>query len=193
MKSGQGRLGVKNPKYRKLYKITDRQNRTRAGHENQTQWFPGEWVVPEPNRYLVWHTGPGPSCCTDKVLHAYQTPYHAALFNNTGPDIHPARLWIAQGIVVDERVDKVGCSRLRVVRQMKMPRITTGQKREFLKYLVNKADRLALNVAYEKSELGYRFFSGSYAGSIVSVLTMLNGHRNITIPLSVWGRFFKTK
>ncbi len=107
----------------KLYKITDKNGRTRAGFDNETQW--GENIAHKAE-------GKGQELCTDKVIHAYTDPYLAVFFNPIGGGYNTKtmQLWEAKGKVVAKASDKVGCKQLTTIKKIPIPKITTDQKVE---------------------------------------------------------------
>ena len=107
----------------KLYKITDKDGKTRAGHSNETQW--GENVTHKAEVR-------GKELCTNEVIHAYTDPYLAVFFNPIGGSYNEEtmHLWEAKGRVCSRGVDKVGCKTLTTVRRIPKPSITREQRVE---------------------------------------------------------------
>ena len=102
----------------KLYKLTNELGQT----YNKTQWGEG-----------VEHTasGRGP-LCADGWLHAYTHPLLAVLLNPIHAGIKRSQLWEAEGEVgAEDHGLKVGCTRLRTVRQIPVPEVTTEQRVRF--------------------------------------------------------------
>jgi hypothetical protein len=99
----------------KLYKLTDRNGQTR----NRTQWGEG-----------VEHTASGEGdLCGPGWLHAYTHPLLAVLLNPGHADIREPILWEADGDVgkTDHGLE-VGCTRLKTIKQIPLPKITTEQR-----------------------------------------------------------------
>ena len=117
----------------KLYKITDKDSRTRG----VCQW--GENVTHKA-------TTKGNELCTDQVIHAYTDPYLAVLFNPIGGGYDPKTmlLWEAKGRIVATNVDKVGCKSLTTIKQIDKPHFTIEQ-------LVTIAIKCAMEIYPEKS------------------------------------------
>lgn len=98
----------------KLYKLTNRCHQTR----NFTQWGEG-----------VEHTAPGgDGMCNKNWLHAYTDPYLAVLMNPLHAAIIDPVLWEAEGDVGTDNGTKVGCTRLKTIKQIPLPEITTEQR-----------------------------------------------------------------
>ena len=102
----------------KLYKLTDRNNRTR----NNTQW--GKNVT-----YIT--RGDSESLCNGSWIHAYRDPYLALLMNPAHANFKHPHLWEADGTIGLEKADKVGCTSLRTICRIKKPRITVSMCRKF--------------------------------------------------------------
>jgi hypothetical protein len=106
-----------------LYKLTDANGKTRAGQANALQWGPN-----------ITHTAKRgkPFLCTETVIHAYRSPLLAVLMDpiqgSYGPTAH---LWEARGIVATSDGTKVGCKRLKVVKQIPRPTVTREQRIRF--------------------------------------------------------------
>jgi len=110
----------------KLYKLTDENGQTHGG----TQWGEG-----------VEHTAPGiGELCGAGWIHAYvgseadpgAGALLAVLLNPIHANFSPMRLWEAEGEV--GKVDyglKVGCTRLRTLRQIPVPAVSTAQRIRF--------------------------------------------------------------
>lgn len=105
------------PVAEKLYKLTDQASQTYGG----CQWGPG-----------VEHTASGDGeLCNAGWLHAYTDPLLAVLLD----PIHQSywrgprpRLWEAEGdIGKKDHGLKVGCTRLRTVREVSLPKVRTEQ------------------------------------------------------------------
>jgi len=107
----------------KLYKITDQNNKTRAGKINETVWGPN-----------VTHTasGSGTELCTDGVIHAYLDPRLAVILNPIHAVIVYPKLWEAEGeIVVRDGQLLVGVKSLTTIKEIPLPVITDEQKVKF--------------------------------------------------------------
>lgn len=103
----------------KLYKLTDRNARTRGG----MQWGPG---ITNAAREGV------PVLCTDTVLHAYTDPLLAVLLAPIHVSWECSRLWEAEGDVLVRDTDiKVGCRTLTTTREIPLPAITTEMRVRF--------------------------------------------------------------
>lgn len=102
----------------KLYKITDEVNTT----YNDTQWGPG-----------IEHctSGRGP-LCSEAWLHAYTDKYIAILVHPFHTSFVRPRLWEATGKVGAKDTFKVGCSRLKTVRRIPLPKPPLDVYRRFV-------------------------------------------------------------
>jgi len=102
----------------KLYKLTDRNVQTYGG----CQWGEG-----------VEHTASGEGdLCDSGWLHAYTHPLLAVLLNPIYGNFRQARMWEAEGIVgKEDRGLEVGCTRLKTIREVPMPEVTTEQHVRF--------------------------------------------------------------
>ena len=100
----------------KLYKLTDENSQTR----NKMQWGDG-----------IERTAPGGGpLCTDRWLHAYTDPLIAVLMAPVY-GYTDGVLWEAEGDVGLDDGTKVGCTRLKTVRQMALPVVTAEQRIRF--------------------------------------------------------------
>lgn len=98
----------------KLYKLTDRNYETK----NRTKWGEG-----------VEHTAlGGDGLCNANWIHAYTDPLLAILLNSIHADIKRPALWDAEGDVGTRNSLKVGCTRLRTVRRIPLPGVSTEQR-----------------------------------------------------------------
>ena len=105
-----------------VYKLTDAAGYTRRGLSGETLWIPGEWVEVE------W----GGSLCHTGCLHAYTDPLLAALMDPVHAGLgSSARLWIADGNVRATAPDKLGCDRLRILREHESHEVSTAQCARF--------------------------------------------------------------
>ena len=109
----------------KLYKLTDKQGRTRAGKDNELTWAVG-----------VEHktAGMGTRLCTADVIHAYEHPLIAVLMNPVHAMFNPAtmRLFVAEGeIVARDAQLKCGVHALKIVEEIPVPTFTTEQRVKF--------------------------------------------------------------
>lgn len=104
----------------KLYKLTDEQGRTFAG----TQWAEG-----------VEHEARGQEdlpLCSDGWIHAYENLLVGVMMNPIHADFKNPRAWEAEGEVgLREGELKCGCRKLRVVREVPVPEVTTEQRVRF--------------------------------------------------------------
>lgn len=105
----------------KLYKLTDQDMRTHGGY----QWELGKEVTVEPDEHGERRL------CTRTVLHAYRDPLLAVLMNPIHADIDSPRLFEAEGEIVADDGAKVGCSQLRLVRELDVPQVTVEQRIRF--------------------------------------------------------------
>ena len=103
----------------KVYKLTNPSGYTRG----TTQWTPGEWRETDGQGDLC---GPG-------WLHWYADPLVAVMLNPIHANIPNPRLWEAeaQGVVKDDHGLKSGSTRLRVLREIPLPEVTTEQRAAF--------------------------------------------------------------
>lgn len=102
----------------KLYKLTDQNKETM----NHTVWGEG-----------IEHTatGRGP-LCSPGWLHAYTDPLLAVLLSPIHTRIENPRLWECEGDVgMDDNGLKVGCTRLKTIREIELPVVTTEQRVKF--------------------------------------------------------------
>ncbi len=97
-----------------VYKLTNENMQTYG----DTQWVLGEWRETDGRGDLC---GPG-------WLHCYRHPLLAVLFNPIGAYFKKPRLFEAEAEgEVKETIDKLGVTRLRLVREMALPEVTTAQ------------------------------------------------------------------
>ena len=91
----------------KLYKLTDQNWKTRAGHTNETDWGPGieHEAVGDPDQEL----------CSDGYIHAYEDPLLGLLMNPVHADICSPVVWESEGAVDKSDGLKVGCRRLKTI------------------------------------------------------------------------------
>ena len=102
-----------------LWKLTDKDGRTYGG----MQWGEG-----------IEHTAPGGGLlCTAAWIHAYTDPLLTMFLDPIGANFGPtARLWEAEGDVgAEDHGLKVGCTRLRTLREVPLPQITLEQRARF--------------------------------------------------------------
>ena len=102
----------------KLYKLTDQKYQTK----NSTQW--GENIE---------HVASGEGeLCSSGFLHAYLDPLLAVLLNPIHANIENIVLWEAEGEVAKEDHGlKVGCTKLKTIKVIPLPKITIEQKIKF--------------------------------------------------------------
>ena len=111
-------VGVSRMKY---YKLTDASYRTR-----DTQW--GEGITHEA-------LGDGNELCTSDVIHVYDHPLKAVLFNPIHANIEKPVLWeVKVRKVVASDGLKVGVKECTTVKQIPLPTITTEQRVRFAIY-----------------------------------------------------------
>jgi hypothetical protein len=110
----------------KYYKLTDQNNRT----TNHTQW--GEGVTQKA-------VGKGQQLCSADVIHVYDHPLKAAIFNPIHADIKNPRLWeVRVKRVVANDNTKVGVKSCTTIKQIPLPEITTNQRVRFAIYCALK-------------------------------------------------------
>jgi len=110
----------------KYCKLTDKNNRTFGG----TQW--GEGVT-----YRA--TGDGNTLCSKDVIHVYDHPLKAVMFNPVHADFKKYNLWECRvgKVVVNDKL-KVGVKQCTTIRQIEAPVITTEQRVRFAIYCALK-------------------------------------------------------
>jgi len=103
----------------KYYKLTDQSNRT----TNDTLW--GEDVTHEAK-------GAGNKLCTSDVIHVYDHPLKAVMFNPIHAIITDPVLWSCKvrKVVANDGL-KVGVKQCTTVKRLPMPEITTNQRIRF--------------------------------------------------------------
>lgn len=101
----------------KLYKLTDENDQTFEG----CQWGEG-----------VEHTADGKGeLCTEHWLHAYTNPVVAVFMNAIHSNFTSPTLWEADGDIGKTDGDlKCGCTRLKTVKRITLPVLTTEQRVE---------------------------------------------------------------
>jgi hypothetical protein len=105
-----------------LYKLTDEKFQT----HNQTQWGEG-----------IEHTTSGTGeMCSRGWLHAYADPYLAVVFNPVHANFANPVLWEAEGEIGKTDGLKVGTTRLKTVRQIELPLVSTNARVRFAIYAV---------------------------------------------------------
>src|SRR5271154_950211 len=92
-----------------LYKLTDAIGWTRAGMDNPMKW--GENVTHEV-------TIPGTEICTNQVIHVYEDPLQAVIFNSRHANFTDPILWEARGKIVVHTYGKCGVKRLKTVKKL---------------------------------------------------------------------------
>lgn len=164
----------------KLYKLTDENGWTRRGFENETKWEVGKWNT-------VAEGGKGKELCGPDCIHAYENPWLAVLLNPHHAHYDPFRLWEAEGrVTAREAYAKVGCKRLRVVRELAIPTPTREKIEEFclrvilarVTELQKKTPNAELAMAKKKLRL---LVSGKRAEAMA--LPWVSGEK---IPLNYW-------
>lgn len=107
----------------RVYKLTDQNGYTRAGHSNACLWGPG-----------VRHSGTGKGgLCSSGYIHAYTSPLLAILLNPIHADINCPRLWECDGSgkMLSNNGLKVGFVYLTTQREITLPVITPTQRIAF--------------------------------------------------------------
>ena len=108
-----------------VYKLTTQDMKTRKGCSNEVTWVPGKWVKA---------TGPLMSgLCSCAYVHYYDHPLLAILLNPIHANIKNPRLWEAEiaGRTISDRGLKSGARKLRLLRELEVPTITTEQRIRF--------------------------------------------------------------
>ncbi len=105
-----------------LYKLTDQNGYTRAGHDNACLWGEG-----------VSHSGTGEGdLCGPGWIHAYEHPLLAVAFNPIHADIANQRLWVAEGEITKRDGQlKVGCATLTTVKEIPPPVVSAAARVRF--------------------------------------------------------------
>ena len=106
----------------KHYKLTDENNQTYNG----TQW--GEGVTHKA-------VGEREKLCTGDVIHVYDHPLKAVMFNPIHANFNNPHLWEVkvQKVVANDKL-KVGVKQCTTLRQIPLPEITTEQRVRFAIY-----------------------------------------------------------
>ena len=127
---------TKKKKMSTLYKLTDRNGRTR----NSTQWGPG-----------VSHSGTGEGgLCGPGWIHAYESPLIAAFMNPIHANFKNPRLWEAEGEVgVRDGQLKCGCKTLTTIREIPLPEITAEMWVRFAILCTKEASTAAVGEAWK--------------------------------------------
>jgi hypothetical protein len=103
----------------KYYKLTNTKGQTYRG----TQW--GEGVTHKA-------TGKGNSLCSKDVIHVYDSPLKAVIFNPIHADFRKYQLWeCSVKRVVNKDFGKVGVKKCTTIRVIPAPEITTNTKIRF--------------------------------------------------------------
>lgn len=102
----------------RLIKLTNPDGTT--NYATQQNYKPGAWVSkPETLAFAL---------CTSAVLHAFRNQHVAELHVDQTGCTGYHQWWVAEGTVVVENQDKVGCRDLRVLRRTKRPAWTASTK-----------------------------------------------------------------
>jgi len=103
----------------KYYKLTDENYQT----ENNTQW--GENVTHKAK-------GKGNNLCSEDVIHVYDHPLKAAMFNPCHANFSDPILWECRvkKVVANDKL-AVGVKQCTTIRQIPLPEITTNQRVRF--------------------------------------------------------------
>ena len=113
------------------YKLTNQNMQTYNGF----QWKLGEWQEAQGSSEK--------DLCTDGWLHCYDSPLLAILQNPRHADIKNPRLWEVEvaGDFKNDKGLKCGYRKMRLVKEIKVPKITTEQK---IKYAILCAKQVYL-------------------------------------------------
>ncbi|MDD5220897.1 MAG: hypothetical protein PHV11_10045, partial [Candidatus Bipolaricaulis sp.] len=103
----------------KYYKLTDQDKKTHG----DTEW--GEHVTHKA-------TGKGKELCTEDVIHVYDHPLKAAMFNPIHAYISNPKLWECRvrRVVANDKL-KVGVKICTTIKEISLPEITTNQRVRF--------------------------------------------------------------
>lgn len=105
------------------YKLVDQNGYTRRGMSGKTYWLDKQEKVA---------IGDGTELCTDGVIHYYDDPYLAVLFNPIHADIDAPRLIT---IKIDKQYVhdglKGGCKKAKYIKEIKLPKISIIQRVTF--------------------------------------------------------------
>mgnify|MGYP001613050780 CR=1 FL=1 len=105
------------------YKLIDEDGYTRKGMEGEIFWLDGEWKKTN---------GTGDALCTKDVIHFYDHPKLAVIFNPIHAEIpNPRLIKIEVDTVVAHNGLKGGCKRAKFMVELSMPKITNEQMVEF--------------------------------------------------------------
>jgi hypothetical protein len=101
-----------------LYKLTTQENTT----YNNTKWIPGEWKKTLGAGFL----------CSNGWLHGYSDPLVASFMNPRHANITNPKLWKAEGRgkFKDDKGLKCGYSEMRIVKEIKFPKISMKKRVE---------------------------------------------------------------
>src|SRR5579863_2749505 len=106
-----------------IYKITNKDGKTRPNMSNETQWGEG-----------VTHTASGGGeMCSANWLHGYASPLIAVLLNpvHGNYDSTTMKLWQCRAIVGIRKADKLGCTSITTIKEINIPSFTTTQRVAF--------------------------------------------------------------
>ena len=119
----------------KLYKLTDKNGKTRAGKHNECQWAEG-----------VTHSGTGDGeLCGPGYIHAYEDPLLAVFLNPIHANFSKPRMFECEGeIALRDGQLKCGCVSLTAVREIPCPTVTTEQRVKFASYCAAAAQGIEL-------------------------------------------------
>ena len=102
----------------RLIKLTDADGYTQRGKPGETLWLPPGMRPPRLD---------GTKLCQAGVYHAYCSPEQAALMDPIhGCYLPNARVWWAEGEVVAEDSDKLGCAELVLVESAELPELSAA-------------------------------------------------------------------
>ena len=102
-----------------IVKLTTQDMKTRKGKENETLWVLGEWHEAKGN---------GKTLCSDAYLHFYPNIEMAILRNCMDANIENPRAFECEAEDVNEETLKCGAKRLRIVKEIKMPTVTSEER-----------------------------------------------------------------
>ena len=155
-----------------VYKITNKDGKTRPGEYNETQWKISETRAA---------SGEG-DMCGPGWLHGYHHPLLAAMLNPTHGAYDPAtmRLFRCKAIVGIRHPDKLGCTSITPIEEIEVPTITTTQRVAFALLVTKRVckntdfqtfadnwlsgkDRSPMNVTYTTNAATYAANAAAYA------------------------------
>ena len=102
-----------------IVKLTTQDMKTQKGKANETQWVLGEWHEAK---------GTGKRLCSDAYLHFYPNIEMAILRNCMDANIKNPRAFECEAKGVNEETLKCGAKWLRIVREIRLPTITSEER-----------------------------------------------------------------